>query len=177
MKIVNNNDCLNDLFDNVQTFNYVAGNFSFYNPETNTIDKKEFFKQIKAQVKCVLEEAQEAWDAINLNNDPEGALDGVVDTLVTAFGLGQMLGLAGFNVDNACYTTAENNLTKFPEDVDGIVNKTLSENPDWIAFQTEVNNQTVYVFKDENGKIRKPYGYVKNNLKDCVPDDFKEGFQ
>lgn len=180
MKTVNTNDCLNDLFDNVQIFNYIAGNFSFYDPKTNQIDKAKFFTQIKAQVKCVLEEAQETWDAINLENNPEGALDGVVDVLVTTYGLGQMLGLAGFNVDKACYVTADNNLTKFPtgEGAEEIVTKTLENaDGDWVALEMQIDGQTVHVFKDENGKIRKPHGYVKNNLSDCVPDNFKEGFQ
>jgi hypothetical protein len=175
MQISRTGDTINDLFDNVNKFNMLAGNFSFYNKEDGTVNKEQFLAQLKAQAKCVLEEAKEAYEAIHNDNDPQEALDGLVDVLVTAYGLGSMLGLAGFNVDEACYITAENNMTKFPTDSE-VVNQTLLANPTWVATEMQTADGATFVIKDEAGKIRKPLGYTKNNISECVPEQFKEGF-
>jgi hypothetical protein len=177
--IVKSGDSVIDLIDNTNRFNMLAGNFGFYNKESSEIDRAVLIEKLKSQTKCILEEAQEAYDAIHVDNDPEALLDGCVDVMVTVYGLATMLGLSGFDVDSASDTTAANNLTKFTTD-ESVVERTLLLNTEYVAEEYEVpveeGTVKVFVFKDSNGKIRKPADYVKNDLKAFVPETFKNGF-
>lgn len=80
-----------------------------------------------------------AFDAQVKDIDRAEALDGFVDTAVVALGGGHAL---NSDLVGACHHVADNNLSKSVEDEKGVR----------------------YMLKDENGKVKKPDGYVSANV-------------
>ncbi len=142
----------------------------------NTIagkDKENRFSDMQAQCELIKEELNETFQAID-DQDMEKILDGYVDLLVTVFGLGQKLHSLGCNTSEAMRKTAVNNISKFPSIVEFSVEdalKTVEMYADkGIPVTASVNaNYGRWVFKDANGKVRKPHNFVSNDLKDCLP--------
>lgn len=151
---------LSDYYDDVETFNALANNLTNVTPA-----------KMIAQANVLQEEVQELKDGLN-NEDLEEILDGTVDVIYVAFGMLQMLRSLGYDTERAMEKTARNNLTKFPTSINTVVESVddYSENGTEITWEyNKVYDK--YVLKDTKGKIRKPLGYVKNNLKDCLPKE------
>lgn len=146
-------------YNDVFVFNDLAGN-------TNKLSLTD----IKNQTRLILEEAQEIMDGVN-NNDPVEVLDGVSDLYVVLNGLTSKLVSLGFDVSTALKQTNENNLSKFPS------SEVIAK--DTVAMYKAQNVETTYsinhshgryVIKDANGKVRKPIGFVSNDLSNCLPE-------
>lgn len=144
-----------DLYDDVKQFNTLAG-------KAEGCTKEELVDQLR----LIKEEVFEINDGLFYNN-PEEILDGAVDTLYVLLGFIQKLEQAKFDFSRAMQITAENNLTKFP--VSGkIASETRDLNPgSRIVVNVEYNRFAVL---NENNKVIKPVGYVKNDLSVCVAE-------
>lgn len=153
-----------NFYSDVCTFNRLAG-------KDHAFTKEDLLNQIR----LIQEELDETRAAIEQNNTVE-ILDGAVDVTVTVFGLLQQLENKGYDVDNASNVTAKNNLSKFVFDKE-IADKTLDHLRDTekhSEFHTEEHKEgsvSVYVIKDQFNKVRKPLGYIKNNLSAFVPNN------
>lgn len=143
-------DFVNDVF----MFNDMSG-------QSTEVSKQDLLNQLK----LCSEELNEAVEGVETDNKEE-ILDGTVDLLFVAFGLMQKLHHAGYNVIGAMQTTADNNKTKFPTS-GNVVEETLLSIPGSRAIYNDHYNR--WVILDENNKVRKPVGYVKNNLKQYLP--------
>lgn len=132
--------------------------------------KQYAWSDLGQQYKILLEEVHEINEGLELR-DIEDVLDGTVDTLVVALGMLQKLKAAGIDVEKALKKTAENNLTKFPKEIE-VVDATVKSFTDTGQSVTVEYNKYFdrYVIKDKNDKIRKPINFVSNDLKDCIPD-------
>ena len=146
----------------VFNFNEIAGN----NLDTS-------LASFEAQQKCLVEEVNEISTGIK-NKDVEEVLDGVVDTLYVAIGMLHKLKEMGIDVEEAMQRIAENNLSKFPEALDYVIDSTVDLYDkkgieiNYSFARSPLDDYKVVVFKDENGKIRKPFGFESVTLKDLV---------
>ena len=153
---------LDNFAANVWNFNEIAGN----NLDTS-------LASFEAQQKCLVEEVQEISEGI-ANKDVEEILDGVVDTLYVAIGMLHKLKEMGINVEEAMKRIGENNLSKYPEYSDYVIDSTIAlydkkgVKINYSVTQSPLDDFKVVVFKDENGKIRKPFGFESVTLKDLV---------
>ena len=147
---------------NVFNFNEIAGN----NLDTS-------LASFEAQQKCLVEEVNEISTGLQ-NKDVEEVLDGVVDTLYVAIGMLHKLKEMGIDVEEAMQRIAENNLSKFPECSDYVIDSTVDlydkkgVKINYSFARSPLDDYKVVVFKDENGKIRKPFGFESVTLKDLV---------
>ena len=147
---------------NVWNFNEIAGN----NLDTS-------LASFEAQQKCLVEEVNEISTGLK-NKDVEEVLDGVVDTLYVAIGMLHKLKEMGVDVEEAMLRIAENNLSKFPECSDYVIDSTVDlydEKGVKVSYsfaQSPIDDYKVVVFKDENSKVKKPYGFESVTLKDLV---------
>jgi phosphoribosyl-ATP pyrophosphohydrolase len=142
-------------FDSVEVFNFVAGNL-------DKVDKKS----IEAQLSFISEELDETWKATEDNDNVE-LLDGACDLFVTVAGLLTKLEIAGFDVDRALYRVCQNNLSKFPK-LEGAYKLC----PDGASI---TNKGSRAVFKRiSDGKIMKPTNFVPVTLADLAPQQFEE---
>jgi hypothetical protein len=103
--------------------------------------------------------------------DMTGVLDGYTDIAVTWAGFGQMLDSLGMNTEDALIETANNNLTKFvPISSNDEVIDTINMYAD--KGQTLIvetyTPASLYVFKDENNKVKKPKNFVSNDVSKFV---------
>lgn len=151
-------------------FNSIAGNDKLLNRE-----------HLLNQFKLIEEEVQETKEGFQ-SNDVVEVLDGIIDTLVVTLGMLQKLEAMGIDVTKAMKDTAQNNLSKFVDNTHQsstwsniTVNKYLEEG---IHVTPSYNQEyNVWVFKDTNGKIRKPQGYKANDVSGSIPEKLiKEGF-
>lgn len=142
-------------YGSVFKFNDISGNLN-----------KPNYDSIALQLDLIQEEYLETVDAFDLDDKVE-ILDGACDMFVVVCGLLQKLEAQGYDVEEALFRVCDNNMNKFPT-TDG--NKTSTWNP---AYTAHFNKKyKVLVLKDQNGKIRKPDGFVPVDLSDLVP---KEG--
>jgi hypothetical protein len=158
---------LDDLYNDTFIFNDLAGNTS-----------KLSLNDVKNQLLLIQEEVAEIAHAVDTNN-PIELLDGVVDTYYVLNGLTSKLIALGFDVSTALKQTAENNLSKFPSDeYIAIESQSAYDLHDNIKVDINYNDSHQrWVIKDQNGKVRKPVGFVGNDLSNCLPsgfDKFKE---
>lgn len=145
--------------------------FVFNDLAGNTL--KLAHKDIENQTRLILEEAKELDDAV-VANDPVEVLDAVVDLYVVLGGLTAKLVALGFDVSGALKETALNNLSKFPVHENTAVATVNAYEADGVQTQATHNaSHGRWVIKDANGKVRKPVGFVSNNLSDFVPEDFE----
>jgi hypothetical protein len=144
-------------FRDVEKFNRIADNLSDITPE-----------KVNNQISVNYEEAVDIITGFE-EKDAVELLDGVVDNLFTCMGLLQQLEVAGFNTEKALKKVAANNLSKFPTDKFPTI--PVPEQAVEEGWQLVHNKQEgVLIWKDTNGKIRKPHGYQSVNLSDCVPE-------
>lgn len=145
------------LVDATCMFNAMAGN----NKRLEKVD-------LENQLKLIYEEFLETNDGLR-NDEPEEILDGAIDMLVVVTGFIEALRHRGYNVDRAMRKTADNNTTKFPvatTEADHEVARSLQPENTRAEFNSVYQS---YVFLNDNNKVVKPIGYVKNDLKDCLP--------
>jgi len=141
-------------YEDVYTFNEIAGVFE---------SKDAPGKQIERAIKIFKEECFETIEAAK-NEDSVELLDGVCDVFVTLSGLMQVMDNLGFNVQEALHRVCQNNLEKYP---DG--------DKEVLAYQPINTAHTynewydVHVFKDKNGKVKKPIGFKLVVLQDLCP--------
>lgn len=157
---------VDDFYQGCAFFNTVAGK-----------DKPTSKQDLLNQIKIIESEVAELREGIELN-DAEEVLDGAIDSAVTVFGMLQMLENIGFDVQRASAKTVVNNITKFP-DSEQVAKDTVALDPEnlrYESFQMYDPVETVYIIKDKNDKVRKPVGYQKNDLSDCLPADYQEKF-
>ena len=157
---------LQDFFDAVHRFNSLSGNLD----DVETAE--ELATRFKNQAKRVIEEAQEVIDGCE-QWDEESVLDGVVDVVVTAFGLLQQAS-PYMNTIKAAELICQNNLEKFlynPSE------ELVMENIAYYVEQGEdVKAQYLSVGEDiivtlrrtEDNKIMKPKGFVPVSLKEIL---------
>lgn len=132
-------------------------------------------EDLQNQLKLIQEELNEGVDDLKLK-DYIGVLDAYCDLKVTVEGLGMMLESLGFKTQEAAVATARNNDTKFiPVHAVTLVNNTLNKyTSEGIDCKPEYNEEFMcYVIKDQNNKIRKPIGFVSNDLSEFVPEGYK----
>lgn len=153
---------MQEFYNLTYKFNEIAG-------KLDNVKLQDCYKQLQ----LVREELEETFHAYQVQ-DYEGLLDGAADLSVVVQGLVMMLDKLGFETQDALIATAENNLSKF---LDGKETtranasvKALSEQG--VTTHLSYNPQyNVFVIKDENNKIRKPVGFVSNNLSKFVPKE------
>lgn len=144
----------------VEKFNDIAGNLS-----SDKLNKESLLQQLA----LVNEELKETITAVE-TNDPVEMLDGVVDVLVTAFGFAQKLEAMGFNVGEAMHLVAQNNLEKYPTNIEDVAETLALYDDAGVECAYEFNsNHGMYVVKDSNGKVRKPIHYKSVDINHCAP--------
>lgn len=152
---------LEEAYNDNFVFNDLAGN-------TNKLSLKD----IDNQTKLIEEETKELREAVN-SNDPVEVLDAVVDLYVVLDGLTSKLVALGFDVSTALKQTIENNLSKFPTTENTVKATVDAYAADDIQTTVSFNeSHQRFAIKDQNGKIRKPVGFVSNDLSNCVPENF-----
>lgn len=150
-----------DAIDLIEDFNEIGGNF-----------KNIATEDLLSQARVNKEEALELWDALSLEEGEAQILKEAIDNFVTIVGFLKMLEKKGYDVENALVHVGENNLEKFISFDDPCL---VQETVDFYAEQgikVTAENNTEYEFtviKDENGKIRKPVGYVKADVSKFIP--------
>lgn len=152
------------LFDATYNFNLTKGSLAANNITTEAI---------RNQLKLIKSELQELEDAIEQRSEIE-TIDGVMDVLVTTFGMYQMLEAAGAKMQLAETLVGNNNMTKFPRflvDAEHSLNwykENYPENEFRIVKSVDSTGANRYMILDENDKVRKPVGYTSVNLQECV---------
>lgn len=134
-------------------------------------------ERIKNQLNLIKEELNEAYEALEENN-PTKLLDSYCDIMVTSLGFGQQLQELGMDVHAACVETSGNNLTKFiweEEDSDLALSTAKLDTKYYrdkgISVDYKYNEEFgCYVLKDHNNKVRKPVGYISNDLSTFTED-------
>ena len=149
---------VNIIQEQTKQFNLLAGNETKLTAE----DMRNQFKYIFEEVKEI-EEALDKDDAVKL-------VDGVIDSFVTLFGLASKLETLWVDMTRAARETCANNLSKFPvsEEVAYATANKLAREGDVcsVVYNPEFSR---YAILDQNNKVRKPIGFVSNDLSGCVP--------
>lgn len=120
------------------------------------------------QLTYIKSEVQELEDAVHAQDLVE-QLDACVDILVTVFGFMQKLESQGAMLAKSMLKTADNNLSKFPTDRE-IAEKSVGFYESQKKITCTIHYDPVtqrYVIRDSQGKYRKPFGFVENDLSDC----------
>jgi len=146
---------LNSLEQDVYKFNEIAG-------KAATAPTKQ---QLLQQLALIQEELTETIAAVESDDQTE-TIDGLCDVLITAVGFKHMLDLQGYNTSEAMQATAENNLSKFIKNyatMDGIYVRESNVRAEYNA------KYDVVVLLDENNKVKKPVGFVSNDLSKFIP--------
>lgn len=149
---------INDCIDQVVIFNEIAGNLDNITHES-----------LIAQAKVVAEEGNELLEAVAEGN-PNEILKEAIDVLVTIHGFVKMLEEQGYDIVGAWSEVNTNNLSKFPTD-EKVACDTVDKFSDEGIFCTVEENKdyNVFVIKDENSKVRKPFGYKKCSVASYTP--------
>jgi len=148
----------NDFKQDCHAFNEIAGK-----------DAQASLKQMLQQLTLIEEEVQEIKEGLHENNVLE-TLDGVVDVLVVTLGMLQKLEALGVDTTKALKDTAENNLTKYPADIATAVASQKYLAKQGVEATVEYNPKyDLYVLKDKNQKVRKPWDFQSNDLTECIP--------
>lgn len=151
-------DTIAEAYQQVELFNEIAGNF-----DNITIDS------LDNQLSFVYEELVETIDALESKDDKE-YIDGLADIFVTVAGLLQKSEKVGYNVSDAIRLVNINNLEKFPSS--SADPTTTQPKNTTITFDSRFD---VVVYKDVNGKVKKPLDFVPVNLDGTYPDFLKGG--
>lgn len=152
-----------DFAEDCFSFNEIA--------DKDTVRTKQ---DIRNQLNLIKEELNETIAALE-NNDYVEVVDGFCDVMVTTLGLGQQLSNLKVDIYGAMQSTAVNNHSKFiylDDDSDYTIKKSLEKyNSQDLKITIEFNiDYNSYILKDSNNKIRKPYGFISNNLSKFVPE-------
>ena len=160
---------------------YTTNDFTADNYKFNSIagkDNLSSLEDLKDQYNLISEEIiTEIGEGLE-NNDPVEVLDGIVDGYVTLDGLRQKLENLGFDIEEAMYRVAQNNLTKFvdtKEQAEDTQRHYLNQGVHTIIEYNQIYQK--YAIKNKAGKIMKPVGFVSVELDDLVPSEVKDGFK
>lgn len=146
------------LYNKIYQFNNLAGNL-----DVVTTD------DISNQLDIDYSEVIETIDAFD-EKDTTEYIDGLADKYVTLTGLIQQMEALGFNMDEAIERVCDNNLTKFV-DARSYTSSIQPDNTEAIR----ISAHNLIMFKDKNGKVKKPLNYIPVDLSDLVVKDiFKE---
>lgn len=132
----------------------------------------EFYQTVDNRLKRVEEEVAEMRAGVD-SKDPQEILDGIIDILVTAYGVKQVIAASGYNVESAEQVIAENNLSKVTLDqqlaLDSAVSYTLKGEECYVRA-TSYNGKVWYsVIRKADGKFMKLLGHVKPDLSQYLP--------
>lgn len=157
---------LQDFFDAVHRFNSLSGNLD----DVETAE--ELATRFKNQAERVIEEAKEVIEGCE-QWDEEKVLDGVVDVMVTAFGLLQQAA-PYMNTIKAAELICQNNLEKFlynPSEelvMENIAYYLDKEEEVKAQFLSLGNDVIVTLRRVGDNKIMKPKGFVPVSLKEIL---------
>jgi hypothetical protein len=134
----------------------------------------EFWTQMRNQATLVVEESVEAFDE-TIEEDIGKLLKEVSDVMVTAIGLYQKLQDCGYPIEEALDKVCDNNLTKFHRNVDEAnlsVKHHLAQGIETFVRMIQMDNGDEYfgIIRKSDGKLLKPYDYVKINTQDLLED-------
>jgi|APGre2960657404_1045060.scaffolds.fasta_scaffold00085_20 hypothetical protein len=156
---------IGEAYNSVKTFNLIADNIG--NNTTQTLKER-----LLNQVKIIQSELDEFKKGIE-EDDVKETLDGVDDLVVTAFGAMQMVD-ESLRAREALLDVCANNLTKYVQvtnpNARNIIEVTVEKyKSEGVEIDVHYNKTFgVYVFKDKNGKIRKPCNYKNVDLSSYV---------
>ena len=152
---------IGEAYSSVKIFNSIAGNLG----TEGTLSLKE---KLLNQIKIIQSELDEFKKGVE-TDDPLETLDGAEDLVVTAFGALQMVDEVS-SAREALLEVCDNNLTKYVQVTDpnsrDIIDKTIEKyKNEGVEIEVQFNKTFgVYVFKDKNGKVRKPVSYKNVDL-------------
>lgn len=160
------NNAIQGLYDDTFTFNRVKGLFEGGTDQQN-------YEDVIGQMKIINSEVLELGNGV-ITSDLEEIVDGCIDTLVTTFGMMQILE-KHYNIDFglACKLIAENNLQKYVSrystDCKEIIERTIQMYDDQgVEVKVGYDEESeVYYFLDSAGKVRKPFGFKSVDLSSC----------
>lgn len=159
------NETIDWRYEDVYTFNKITGVFE------STESPRQ---QIERAMKIFKEECFETIEAAK-NGDSIELLDGVCDVFVTLSGLMQVMEHLGFNVEKALGWVCDNNLEKFPMAPEsGPDQATMLKLQPEKTIATYYAPANCYVYKDKDGKVKKPIGFTPVELQDLVPEGIWE---
>ena len=119
-----------------------------------------------AQARVVREEALELFEAVSEGHSQEDLLKECVDVLVVAHGFAALLNAQGYDVSGAWKEVNKNNMSKFcSTQSDAFYTKMGYEATEGDGFIVEQAAYDKWAVKDRHGKLRKPIGYEKVDLK------------
>jgi len=122
------------------------------------------------QVKLIIEEADELYDAIADDEGDEQILKETCDNLVVLFGMVAMLQRSGYRVTEAMKVVCENNISKFSTtQTDGAYTLAAYEATELGAFTLKQVDYSLWGVFDNNDKLRKPIGYSKCSVQQFIP--------
>ena len=153
----NNEQSSYDLYSKTLRFNTLAGKLAHVT-----------MQDVLNQEKRITEEYKEFIFSLQ-NGNAVGALDGLIDMLVTCHGALQQMQVLGCDVQGAMQTVAEDNISKFPTNA-GVAYKTRDYYAEQGINVTVQQADGCFVIKDENQKVRKPFGYRPLDLSQFVSE-------
>ena len=135
------------------------------------LDAKPSKKDLLAQAKLILEEAQELYQAIEQDEGEEQILKETCDNLVVVFGMVAHLHMAGYNVWDAMQAVNSNNMTKFCNTQSEaaytkIGFEATDSSQEYTVKQLSYNKWGVF---NASGKMMKPLGYQKCSVAKFTP--------
>lgn len=146
-----------EAYSSTKVFNIVAKQVG---SETN----KPLKERLLNQIKCIKSELQELEEAVEAEDYSE-IIKESSDLLITSMGALQVLEYACSSTKEDLLKVCANNLTKFVPLSDPNARQIVEDTVKMYEYKgedltVEVNQQfRVYVFKDSNGKVRKPSNY------------------
>lgn len=163
-----------------ENMKYTTNDFTADNYKFNSIAGKDNLvsqQDLLEQGELINEESFETFTGLE-NNEPVEVLDGLVDTYVVLDGMRQKLENLGFDIEEAMYRVAQNNLTKFidtREQAEDTKRHYLNQGVHTIIEYNQIYQK--YAIKNKAGKIMKPVGFKSVDLSDLVPSELRYGFK
>lgn len=146
-----------DLYGKTLRFNTLAGKLAHVT-----------MQDVLHQEKRITEEYKEFIFSLQ-NGNAVGALDGIIDMFVTCCGALQQMQVLGCDVQGAMQAVAEDNLSKFTKDFAvALKSKDYYASAGEDVFIDQVDGY--FCVKDENQKVRKPFGYHSLDLSQFVSE-------
>ena len=152
---------IDDIFGDIEAFNEISGNLE-------NVDSTK----IENQLKLIKEESKELLDAWNDKEGNAAFLKETTDLFVVLVGLIQMLEKQGYDWEKAQLHVGQNNIDKFilASDEKEMKVTANSYEASGIGIDFIYNSEyDMYVIKDKNGKVRKPFSYRKADVSKYTP--------
>jgi predicted HAD superfamily Cof-like phosphohydrolase len=158
-----------DFIEAAELFNNISGQST-----------KVQFKDLSKQADLIAEEGYHEMNEALDNSDLVAVLDSAIDTLFVTVGMLQKLRVKGVNVLGAMKQVAQDNLSKYPTNME-VVKETIEMYKDKSVMISTSYDDTVgvYVIKNTNDKVMKPSNFIGTDLTKYVPEElineFKKG--